>query len=699
MKLSIGKKQGATIQQGMIGLFFEDINYSADGGLYAEMLENRSFEFMEAGGDARDYYTVYDGGYAWSAYEYGKCHEETERVEAAECIEVAESVEDAECVETAGDVRGDVQSAVSLRTVTGSPHTADNPHYMRVNTTVEMCGLKNKAYEGIYLKEGMKYHITFWARCVDFNGNFVIKIEKDGEVYAEGRISAESGMEETYNYFRKYEMDIVARKTVKKADFVLCMDTAGTVEFDYISMFPGDAVAGLFRKDLFEKLKELKPGFLRFPGGCIVEGNTLDNRYRFKDSLKAPWARKNNWNRWAVHGNNKENRYKSEYSHYNQTLGLGYYEYFLLCELIGAKPLPVVNVGFACQYQSTEQVDIAGPEFEEFLQDAIDLIEFANGSTDTKWGAVRAQMGHEAPFGLELLGVGNEQWQTERADFFERYTLFEQRIHKVAPSMKLIGSAGPDITSEKYTKAWEFYHEHAGQDNFVYAVDEHYYVKPQWLLEHTDFYDNYPRDVKVFSGEYAAHPVSGMNMPEANTLEGALAEAAFLTSVERNADVVVLASYAPLFARLGYAQWSPDMIWFDAENSYATPSYYVQQMYGANMGNVTLELNGQEKELAKQGIYISASLCTEGDRKGTVILKVVNTNSEKVELELVSESENGVEAQMQGKTMETVVLTGSVLQKGNTIEAPEAVKPYEKTMDWNGKLVLEPWSFSVVRMK
>jgi len=676
MQLQLSKKQGVPIQKGMIGLFFEDINYAADGGLYAEMIENRSFEFVEAFGQARDYYTVFDGDYAWKAY-------------------ISEKSEVEGCTE-----EGTVLP-MNYQVVTGSPHTTDNPHYMRVETTAPMCGLCNQAYEGISLKQGMGYGITFWARCVDFTGNFVIGVEKDGKRYAQGRIAAAAGVSETYNYFRKYELEITADASVSGAAFVLCMDTAGIVEFDYISMFPKDAVAGLFRKDLFEKLKALKPGFLRFPGGCIVEGNTLDNRYRFKDSLKEPWARKSNWNRWAVHGNCEENSFKSVYSHYNQTLGLGYYEYFLLCELIGAEPLPVVNVGFACQYQSTEQVAIDSPEFEAFLQESIDLLEFANGGVDTKWGAVRAQMGHEAPFNLKMLGVGNEQWQTQRADFFERYTVFEQRIHEYDASIKLIGSAGPDITSERYTKAWEFYHAHGEQENFVYAVDEHYYVKPEWLLEHTDFYDNYPRDVKVFSGEYAAHPISGMNRPDANTLEGALAEAAFLTGVERNADVVVLASYAPLFARLGYAQWSPDMIWFDGENSYATPSYYVQQMYGANMGDVTLDLQGQEKELAKQGIYLSASCYTEGEDAGTVILKVVNTNSQAMELELVTTEENGLG---EGKKtsfgeIQGTILTGKNPKLGNTIMEPERIKPYEKSFGEKEALVLQSNSFGVYKMK
>ncbi len=653
MQITINKRKGVPINEGMIGLFFEDINYAADGGLYAEMIENRSFEFLRAEGDARDYYTEYDGGYAWSAYPSSE--------------------------------------EVKLRTVMGSPLTNENPHYMRVQTVAPMSGLTNKGYDGICLKKGMDYKVTFWARCVKFEGNFVAWAEKDGAAATDKvSVSATGGTDETYNFYRKYELTLTGLEDVKGAVFVLCLDGLGIVEFDFISMFPGDAVEGIFRKDLFEKLEALKPGFIRFPGGCIVEGNTLDNRYRYKDSLKPIWQRKNNWNRWAVHGNNAENNWLGEYSHYNQTLGLGYYEYFLLCEFIGAKPLPVLNVGFACQYQSEEMVAVDSEEFKGFLQDAIDLIEFANGDENTTWGAVRARMGHAEPFGLEMVGVGNEQWQTDKADFFERYTIFEKTIHDYAPDIKLIGSAGPDITSERYKLAWNFYNEKKNVPNFVYAVDEHYYVKPQWLLEHVDFYDNYPREIKVFSGEYAAHPTSGMNMPEANTLEGALAEAVFLTGVERNADVVVLASYAPLFARLGYAQWSPDMIWFDGSSSYATPNYYVQQMYAANMGTVTIDTAGCEKAAVAEGVYYSLSLC---EKTGDIIVKIVNASDEEKNVELSLDSEWDIK-----ENMKLTMLTGNDKKMGNTIDEPERFVPWEYEDKVENGIKLPAGSFAVVRV-
>lgn len=654
MELEIKKEKGVTIQPDMIGLFFEDINYAADGGLYAEMIENRSFEFVEAFGDAGDYYTTYDGHCGWSAYPDEK--------------------------------------SVKSKTVMGSPLTEENPHYMRIEALGAGAGIYNHAFDGIYLKKGQAYKICFWARSVKFEGDFLIKIEKDGKTYSEIAISTSEGTQQTYNFYKYYETILAAKEDVEKAKFIFALSEAGTVELDFISMMPCDAVEGIFRKDLFEKLADLKPGFLRFPGGCIVEGNTLHNRYRFKDTLKPVWARKNNWNRWAVHGNNTENNWHSQYSHYNQTLGLGYYEYFLLCEKIGAKAIPVLNVGLACQYQSAEILSMDDPAWQEFLQDALDLIEFANGDIGTKWGNVRAKMGHEAPFDLTMLGIGNEQWQTDKADFFERYVKFEEAVHAKYPDIKLIGSAGPDITSERYDMAWKFYNEHKNQDDFVYAVDEHYYVKPQWLFEHIDFYDNYDRTIKVFSGEYAAHPVSGMNMPQANNLEGALAEAAFLTGVERNSDVVVLASYAPLFARLGYAQWSPNLIWFDGKSCYGSPSYYVQKMYGNAVGDTTLAVGGAYKEAWKDKLYYSLSY---KEVSGEIIIKIVNANAEKKALSLAFDSSWDITDEI----YHAEVLSGPWAEATNSIQKPENVATCEIEGSVKEEILLPALSFSVIRVK
>ena len=419
MRLKIADRKGNAVSEGMIGLFFEDINYAADGGLYAEMLENRSFEFVDCYGDKGDYYTKPAPGYGWSA-------------------------------------EGD---GAVLEFVTGSPLYRENPHYLRFTADREGAGFKNKAYRGIYLRKGEEYRVSFYARMASYTGNFTVCVKKGDTVSAKALIEGRQDPADPWHKWIRYEAYLEAREDVDGADFVLSLDGKGIVEFDFISMMPADAVAGVFRKDLFECLKGLHPGFLRFPGGCIVEGDTLENRYRWKESVGAPEARKSNFNRWAVHGTTRENGWHTEYSHYNQTLGIGFYEYFLLCEMIGAKPLPVLNVGLACQYQSYELVEPGTPEFGEFIQDALDLIEFANGSPDTFWGGVRARMGHEEPFGLSMVGIGNEQWQTKEADFFTRYRLFEKAIHEKYPEIKLIGSAGPDIISDHYRDAWSFYRQ------------------------------------------------------------------------------------------------------------------------------------------------------------------------------------------------------------------------------------------------
>jgi len=671
LKLHISDKKGVKIQEDMIGLFFEDINYAADGGLYAEMLENRSFEFFDCRGTVGDYYVQHDPGYGWYPTDEVGCR---------------------------------------MEYVMGSPVDRNNPHYLRFTAKKEGVGFWNKAYDGVALEAGKSYKVSFYARMVSYKGDITVSVTKDGKEYAKAEVACIHAPEKTWQKLNRYEVAITATENIKGGKFTITLNQPGIVEFDFISMMPCDAVAGVFRKDLFELLKGLKPGFLRFPGGCIIEGNTLDNRYRWKESVGRPEGRKANFNRWAVHGTRAEDDWRTEYSHYNQTLGLGFYEYFLLCEMIGAKAIPVLNVGLACQYQSYELVEIGTPEFEEYVQDALDLIEFANGSVDTYWGKVRADMGHPESFNLTMLGIGNEQWQTDEVDFFARYEAFEKAIHEHYPDIRLIGSAGPDITSERYKMAWDFYKEKVPQkENFCYAVDEHYYVKPDWFYEHTDFYDEYPRDVKVFSGEYAAHPTSGMNMPHANTLGGALSEAAFLTGVERNADVVVLASYAPLFARVGYAQWSPDMIWFDETCAYGTPSYYVQKLYGENLGTVTVPMNGQEKMLREHNIYVNVSY---DERTEEFIVKAVNHADFSQELglvagdsaELTAECSDVPEQKSAGKKhfkfadkAKYMLLTGQP-DDYNNIGEPNKIVVKEETIKFDGKVVLPANSFVVVKV-
>lgn len=653
MQLFISNEKGVRIPKELFGLFFEDINYAADGGLYAEMIENRSFEFLDCYGERGDYYAVPDYGYAWSPLP--------------------------------GEGQG------KMEYVTGSPVNPQNPHYLRFTAARAGQGFRNRAYRGIFLKKGKQYRVSFYARMASYGGDLSISVQKADRIFARTTVRCVHAPEGTWQKWNRYEAVLTAEADAENADFAVILDRPGTAEFDFISMMPCDAVDGVFRRDLVELLRELKPGFMRFPGGCIVEGSTLENRYRWKESVGRPESRRANFNRWALHETSAENGWHTQYAHYNQTLGLGFYEYFLLCERIGALPLPVLNVGLACQYQSFELVEVEDPAFGEFLQDALDLIEFANGAPDTFWGGLRARMGHPAPFGLTMVGIGNEQWQTEESNFFARYEAFEKAIHERYPEIRLIGSAGPDVVTKRHSMAWEFYREKGGKkENFCYAVDEHYYMEPAWFFDHTDFYDAYPREVKVFAGEYAAHPQKGMNNPRANNLEGALAEAAFLTGVERNSDVVVLASYAPLFARAGYTQWSPDLIWFDEKTACKTPSYHVQKLYAENRGDWTLRLNGQEKGLAEKGIYVSVSLAEES---GEIILKAVNRNPEEQELNLLFAEGLAVR-----ESVRVWEISGRT-EDFNSVQDPDRVCVKEHFQEETGRLALPAHSFVVARVR
>ena len=637
--MRVGKEKGVPIAPELIGLFFEDINFAADGGLYAELIENRSFEAKEAYGNPGRFYAVDDFGYAWeSLYQAG-------------------------------------EKAPLMQYVTGTPVSAANPHYLRFTAKQAGQGFANKAYDGIRLEKDHTYKVSFYARCVAYEGDgFQIMVQKDVQIFAQTEVKAvkpvpyvpfcdlkipmeigygtlnpdiekihkmDQGDKCRRNEWIKYETVITALDDVRGAQFAITLDASGIVEFDLISMIPEDAVAGIFRKDLFEALQAIKPGFVRFPGGCIVEGISLDNRYYWKNTVGDVKNRRYIPNLWAFDDDWGKNdpMTKRPDAHYGQSFGLGFYEYFLLCELLGAKPLPVLNIGTACQFRSTEMVDSDSAEFEEYVQDALDLIEFANGPVDSKWGALRAKMGHPEPFGMDFLSVGNEQWETQYLDLRYRYERFEAAIHAKYPEIRLLGTAGPFMECSITEDAWKYYREKAKENpDFSYAVDEHYYVSPQWLYDHVAMYDDYPRDVAVFAGEYAAHTEA-----RENSMESALAEAALLTGIEKNADVVKLASYAPLFNRIGHSQWKPDMIWFDDCEVYLTPNYYVQKLFANHRGSYTVLLHGQDVDLRKDGIYVSASL----DEDENIIVKAVNTTHESFELTL--EEADGMAVNSVGK--------------------------------------------------
>ena len=678
--MRVGKEKGVSIAPELIGLFFEDINFAADGGLYAELIENRSFEAKEAYGNPGRFYAVDDFGYAWKTlYQAG-------------------------------------EEEPLMQYVTGTPVSAVNPYYLRFTAKQAGQGFTNKAYDGIRLEKDHTYKVSFYARCVAYEGEwFQITVQRDGQIFAQAEVKAvkpvpyvpfcdlKIPMEVGYgtlnpdiekihqmdqsdkcrrNEWIKYEAVLTALDDVRGAQFAITLDAPGIVEFDLISMIPEDAVSGIFRKDLFEALQAIKPGFVRFPGGCIVEGISLDNRYYWKNTVGDVKDRRYISNLWAFDDDWGKNdpMTKRPDAHYGQSFGLGFYEYFLLCELLGAKPLPVLNIGTACQFRSTEMVDSDSTEFEEYVQDALDLIEFANGPVDSKWGALRAKMGHPEPFGMDYLSVGNEQWETQYLDLRYRYERFEAAIHAKYPEIRLLGTAGPFMECSITEDAWKYYREKAKENpNFSDAVDEHYYVSPQWLYDHVAMYDDYPRDVAVFAGEYAAHTEA-----RENSMESALAEAALLTGIEKNADVVKLASYAPLFNRIGHSQWKPDMIWFDDREVYLTPNYYVQKLFANHRGSHTVLLHDQDVELRKKGIYVSVSM----DEDENIIVKTVNTTHQNFELSL--EDADGAAVSASGKQW-TLQGTGEMPEG-----LPEKSAVTEQEVQINGCVTLPERSMVVV---
>ncbi len=648
MKVFLTQEGKVPVAPAGVGLFFEDLNYALDGGLYAELLENRNFEATDVHGEWDRYVVSQDGGYAWAPYPSAE--------------------------------------RVAMKIKTDRPLFPENPHYMRVEAQAG-AGIANKAYDGVFLPAGMGCTVSFYARSYDYKGRVRVGVYAGESPVFEKRIKLKAD-----GNWHRYSFKAKAKRAAEGASFRFLLEQAGSVHVDAFSLLPESAVLGVFRRDLVELMKALHPGFLRFPGGCVVEGNSLANRYLWKDSIGQSERRKHNWNRWAVHATGPENNFRSPYSHYGQTLGIGYFEYFRLCEYLGAKPLPVVSVGIACQYMSTEFVPLGDPELETYIQEALDVVEFANGGTDTVWGKVRAEMGHPDPFGLEYLGVGNEQWEAspkqkdgvERPnEFYKRFELFEKRIHEKYPDIKIIGTVGPTVDTETHKSAWKWTRENLEKNpDFVYCADEHFYVSPEWMYSHADVYDGYPRTGKVYAGEYACHvPGSGaalFNSPQSNCWEGALAEAAFMTGMERNADVVVMKSFAPLFARLGYTQWCPDLIWFDGKSAYGSASYYVQLLYSAYTGDVSFKVKTDDGR-----VYASAT-----EQGGTVYVKLVNAGSEEVTAE--------VEADFDFGALTRIIRMEGDLKDYNTIDEPTKLSPQEIAPTAPASLTLPPHSFSVL---
>ncbi|MGN0183233.1 MAG: alpha-L-arabinofuranosidase C-terminal domain-containing protein [Candidatus Ornithomonoglobus sp.] len=500
------------------GIFFEDINHAADGGLYAEMIRNRSFEFSPIDNPS------YNGLTAWTEYE----------------------------------PQG---TRVSLSIRNDAYADAANPHYlvMAVETDGAAAGVKNEGYNsGLPLYGGKEYNFSMRARAAEGTEITAAIVSADGKVYDSADFMLTDKWTDYSVVFKSTEDDFSAR-------LLLSMKKSGKAYFDFVSLFPKDTYKerenGL-RRDLAELLADLKPRFMRFPGGCLVHDGSLnknerDSCYRWKSTLgdiKSRPARRSNWR-------------------YNQTLGLGYYEYFLFCEDIGAEPLPVLPAG----YNPHSRQGVPFDELGEWIDDALDLIEFANGDSKTEWGAKRAELGHPEPFNLKYIAVGNEE---VGQGFFDRYDYFHKAIKGKYPDIKIINSAGPFNHGSEYDKGWA-----SARKNGSDIIDEHYYMSPEWFIANYHRYDNFSEeDTKVFLGEYASWD---------NNYYSALAEAAYMTGLENNAHAVALVCYAPLLCNAQYTNWAPDMIWFDNHRAYGSANYYVQKLF---MNNLPTQLLRTQKE-------------------------------------------------------------------------------------------------------
>ena len=627
MTIDVKADRAKPISGMLTGVFFEDINYGADGGLYAELVQNRDFEYAEHESAAEGW----GPAYAWT----------TEGGGAAMAINTAD------------------------------PIHANNPHYATLRVDKPGARLVNTGYDGIAVRKGGKYDLSLFARLAGDGGAKAVRIKaslrgKDGREIAAATLTVKRGG------WKQLAATLTAGSSADSAVLALEPLAAGSIDLDMVSLFPRHTFKGRkngLRADLAQAIADIRPKVVRFPGGCVAHGQGLDNIYRWKNSIGALHARKPMKNLWGYH----------------QSMGLGFYEYFQFCEDIGAEPLPVLAAGVPCQNSACipgkplgggQQGGLPLDEMEAYIQDVLDLIDYANGDPKTnKWARMRAEAGHPEPFNLKYIGIGNEDQIT---DVFEvRFTMLYTELKKRHPEITVVGTAGPFYEGTDYDEGW------AVADKLgVDIVDEHYYVAPGWFIYNQDFYDRYDRTKsKVYLGEYAAH------LPgRSNNIETALAEAVYLTAVERNGDVVSMASYAPLLAKEGHTQWNPDLIYFNNTEVKPTVGYYVQQMFGRNAGDTYLPADIKTDNSRADVRCRIASSVVKDSTTGDMTVKLVNLLPVEVNATL-----NLPEGAADGQAHLTVL-------KGSP--ADKAARPEESAISLGGRpaYTMPPYSFSVIRI-
>ncbi len=623
----------AEVQPTMWGIFFEDINLGADGGIYAELVKNRSFEF-------------YEPMMGWK-------------------------------------VRQSIFREGSVLVLNRKEVAGTNPRFLRVRKSepADTLSITNEGFRGMGIKKGLRYDFSLLYRLPAAGLTLHVDL-----VSSTGRVIGSASLTPAVTpgeEWKKAAVSFNSTDSTLRGRMNIWFEGAGTIDMDIVSLFPSDTWKGRpggMRADMIQMLADMKPGFIRFPGGCIVEGHDLSVRYQWKKTLGPVEDRQLIVNRWNY-----------EFAHrptpdYFQTFGLGFYEYFQLAEDIGASPLPILNCGMACQFNTAEVVPL--DQLDPYVQDALDLIEFANGDVNTKWGKVRSGMGHPAPFHLKMMGIGNENWGPQ---YIERLKVFTKAIKEKYPEIRLVNSSGTDPNGDRYD-----YLNKELRDMHADIIDEHYYRRPEWFLQNARRYDSFPRNgSRIFAGEYAAQSDRTVSVYNKNNWQTALSEAAFMTGLERNADVVSMASYAPLFAHVDGWQWTPDLIWVDNLRVNATPNYYVQKLFSVNKGTHVVSALRNKKALAgEDSLYASAVI---DDATGELIVKMVNVSAKAQTIPLNIEGAG----KLTGKGTLTVLRSDEAAAV-NIIGDTPVVSPSDKDITVkNGKLTVDasPYSFTILKVK
>lgn len=636
---------GKAISPDLVGVFFEDLSYAADGGLYAELIQNRSFEYSPL--SRREWNNLS----AW------------------------------ELVPRGGKGTLDVDAAFPLH--------PNNPHYgvLELRDAGEVA-LVNTGFDGVVVREGESYDLSFFARRLYTGGRWdgaksaaplplVARLEtKDGAVLAE------HAFEVAASEWARLAATLAPTASATDARLVLVARDRGGLALDEVSLFPQKTFRGRpngLRADLAQAIADLKPKFMRFPGGCLVHGNGIPNFYRWQDTIGPVEQRRQQPNLWGYH----------------QTAGLGYFEYFQFCEDIGAKPLPVVPAAVSCQNSGhtggTGQQCLPLADMPAYIQDVLNLIEWAKGPATSTWGAKRAAAGHPEPFHLEYLGVGNEDHITP--GFRERFAMIQAAIQDKHPDITVIGTVGPFHSGPDYDAGWKI-----ADELRIPMVDEHYYVPPQWFWENLTRYDGYDRTrSQVYLGEYAAH-----DKDRRNTLRSALAEAAYLTSLERNGDVVRFASYAPLLAKRGHTHWSPNLIYFTNDSLVRTTNYHVQRLFGLNSGDRWLDAAITPPILPAAGATPDFAVSTVRDStSGDLILKIVNDSATPRPLRVVLNGLGARDSLAPARLAATLtVLCAPDPLAVNDYEHPEAILPAQSILSVSPTFehIAPPHSLSILRL-